>query len=108
MAPEDDTRRRINVTFPEALLDLMEQLVPSRERNAFIVAATEKALQEARLLAILASLQREPAWSDQDHPGLATEEDVERYVRTLREAWTPRDWNALSAEDEANDSASAG
>ena len=36
MPPEYEAGRRIDVTFPEALLELMARLVPPRERNAFI------------------------------------------------------------------------
>ena len=101
MVAEYDVKRRINVTFPVSLLDLMDALVPARERNAFIVAATQKALQETRLQAAIDGLQRQPAWSEEDHPELATDEDVERYVRALRERWMPRNWDVLSGEDEA-------
>jgi hypothetical protein len=108
MVPYRDARRRINVTFPESLLDLMEDLVPARERNAFIVAATEKALQQARLEHALRQLAEGPAWSDADHPELATDEDIDRYVRTLRESWLPRSWDSIAGEDETHDSPSAG
>ncbi len=107
MTTETETRRRINVTFPESLLDLMENLIPPRERNAFIVAATEKALQRARFEAALADLREQPAWSDEDHPDLATPEDVDRYVRQLRESWMPRSWDAIAGEDENDGRASS-
>jgi len=80
-------KRRINVAFPEPLLEIMETIVPARERNSFIVEATEKALRQERLLkAIRAS---SGAWSDADYPELQTDEDIDRYVRQLRESWMP-------------------
>ncbi len=107
MVSGHDAKRPISVTFPESLLDLMERLLSPRERNAFIVAATEKALQGTRLNAAITSFHRQPVWSDEDHPELATDGDVEHYLRTVREGWMPRDWDALSGEDEALDSVSA-
>ncbi len=108
MVAPRDVRRRINVTFPESLLDLMEDLIPSRERNAFIVAATERALQQARLQGTIRRLAERPAWSDADHPELATDEDVDRYVRVLRESWLPRNWDTLAGKDESHDKPSGG
>lgn len=83
-------QRRINVLFPQELLESLEEFVPLRERNHFIVAATEKALHQARLERVLRDLREEPAWQAEDHPDLRTPEEVDRYVRTLRETWMPR------------------
>jgi hypothetical protein len=95
------------VTFPASLLDQMARLVPPRERNSFVVAATAKALQAARLRAAIASLEQQPAWSENDHPGLASDEDVDRYVRSLRESWTASTWEALAGEGGADAGVSA-
>lgn len=80
--------RRINVTFPVEVLDLLEDVLPARQRNRFIVEATEQALQRAQLSRVLGALRESPAWRDEDHPGLATVDDVNNYVQTLREGWT--------------------
>jgi metal-responsive CopG/Arc/MetJ family transcriptional regulator len=37
-----ETAKRINVTFPTSLLEELGRFVPARERNRFIVEATEK------------------------------------------------------------------
>jgi hypothetical protein len=42
------------------------------------------------------------AWSDEDHPDLMTVEDVDRYVRRLRETWMPRSWDEIVAEAESH------
>ncbi|MBM4465332.1 MAG: hypothetical protein FJ014_07260 [Chloroflexi bacterium] len=85
-----ETLKRINVTFPASLLEELRRYIPRRERNIFIVEATEKELKRTRLRKVLEDLHREPAWSDEDHPDLMTVEDVNRYVRRLRETWMPR------------------
>jgi hypothetical protein len=75
-----DRTTRINLTIPNSLLDELRRYVPPRERNQFIVSATEKELKRARLAAVLEDLQREPAWSVEDHPDLETR-GYRRYVR---------------------------
>lgn len=96
------SKKRVNVTFPEAVLDLLESVVPPRKRNTFIVDATEEALRRERLRVVLQSLGDKPAWSDEDHPDLMTVEDVDRYVRRLRETWMPRSWDEIAEEAERN------
>lgn len=90
--------RRINVTFPTDLLALLDSVVPPRGRNRFIVEATERSLRRERLRKVLTELRERPAWSDKDHPDLMTAEDVERYVRRLRETWMPRTWDEIIEE----------
>ena len=93
-----ETLKRINVTFPVSLLDELRRYVPRRERSKFIVESTEKELRRLRLRKVLEDLRREPAWSDEDHPDLMTVEDVNRYVRRLRETWMPRTWDEIVEE----------
>jgi len=40
------------------------------------------------------------AWSDEDNPDLMTVEDVNRYIRQLRETWMPRSWDEIAEEAE--------
>lgn len=82
--------KRVNVTFPVTLLEELRTYVPRQERNEFIVEATEKLLKQVRLKKVLEDLRQEPAWSDEDHLDLMTVEDVNRYVRQLRETALPR------------------
>jgi hypothetical protein len=90
--------KRINVTFPTLLLEELKEYIPPRERNQFIVEATENYLRQTRLRKVLESLRQEPAWSDEDHPDLMTVEDVNNYVRRLRETWMPRSWDEIVGE----------
>ncbi len=102
MKPTREPTRRINVSFAEPVLELLERIVPPRERNRFIVEATEQALRRQRLRAMIASLRREPAWSAKDHPDLMTIEDVDRYVRQQRESWMPHTWDEMIAGADPN------
>jgi hypothetical protein len=94
------TKKRVNVTFPESVLDLLASVVPPRKRNTFIVEATEEALRRERQLTAIR--ESSGAWSDEDHPDLMTVEDVDRYVRRLRETWMPRSWDEIIAEAESH------
>jgi hypothetical protein len=95
-----ETAKRINVTFPTPLLEELGRFVPARERNRFIVEATEKELRRQRLLKALRDSAG--AWRDEDHPDLKTPEDVERYVRRMRQTWMPRSWDEIAENREAS------
>jgi len=79
--------QRVNVTFPVEVLENLEKLLAPRQRNRFIVEATARALQDTQLDRALNALLEEPAWTDENHPDLMSIEDVDHYVRTLRESW---------------------
>jgi hypothetical protein len=66
------------------------------------VEATEEALRRERLRQVIMALREKPAWSDEDHPDLMTVEDVDRYVRRMRESWMPRSWDEIIEEAEGN------
>lgn len=99
MSARNGAVQYIQVAFPADLLAWLESAVPVRDRDRYIVEATEEALRRDRLehaLEVSAG-----AWSDEDHPDLMTLEDVDRYVRRLRETWMPRTWDEIAEEAEA-------
>jgi hypothetical protein len=77
--------RRIIVTLPESLLGDLKRFVPARKRNQVIVAATEEALRKMKLLAALE--ETAGAWTDENHPGLTSPEDVDLWLRDVRSRW---------------------
>jgi len=94
------TNKRINVTFPTSLLEELKHHIPPRERNRFIVEATEKELRRQRLL--LALSESAGAWREKDHPDLETPEDIDSYVRRLRETWMPISWEEIAGDEGKN------
>ncbi len=80
----NDTRR-INVTFPAQLLEELDSIVPAGKRSDVIVEATAAYLSRLRVLAALK--ETGGAWRDEDHPDLATPEDVSRWLDRLRAPW---------------------
>jgi metal-responsive CopG/Arc/MetJ family transcriptional regulator len=80
----EDTRR-INVIFPERLLEELDALVPAGKRSEVIVEATAAYLARLKVLAALKATAG--AWTTADHPELATPEDVNRWLAELRSSW---------------------
>ncbi|HSN74411.1 MAG TPA: hypothetical protein VL334_04850 [Anaerolineae bacterium] len=94
--------QRVNVTFPVEVLESLEKLLAPRQRNHFIVEATERALQDTQIDRALNALLEEPAWTDENHPDLMSVDDVDRYVRKLRESWMAHAWEESETEAETD------
>jgi hypothetical protein len=97
---------RINLALPAELLKELRETIPPRQRNQFIVELIERELRRLRFLK--AWEEAAGAWSDEDHPDLMTREDVDRYVRRLRETWMPRSWDEIVGETEEDERVSTG
>lgn len=79
---QNEATKRITVRLPAWLLAQLRRQVPPRERSAFICAATAAELErksQARVLRAAAG-----AWSTENHPDLLTQEDVNRYLGSVR------------------------
>ena len=77
--------RRINVTFPEDLLQELDELALPRKRSQIIVQATAEYVRKLKLLAAIK--ETSGAWDDASHPELATPDDIERWIRQMRGTW---------------------
>jgi len=53
------------------------------------VEATEKEIRRLKMAAVLEDAFG--AWHDEDHPELATPQDVDRFVHEMRARWRPPD-----------------
>lgn len=95
-----EASKRINVTFPVSLLKELREFIPRQERNQFIIETVEKELRRRQLSKALQ--ESAGAWSDEDHPDLMTVEDVNDYVRRLRETAMPRSWDEIASEAQEN------
>jgi len=77
---------RTNVTLPEELVREIDRVAGRRKRSQFIVEAVrERLLRFSEALA-----QAAGAWSDENHPDLVTQEDINRYLRRARRATDKR------------------
>jgi hypothetical protein len=82
-------KERLNLYLPKDLVEDLRRLVPNRERTQFVIDALTKELQHIRLKAAME--QSYGAWSDEDHPELATFDDINRWIEENRLRAT-RNW----------------
>jgi hypothetical protein len=77
------------VTLPKALLIRLREHVPARQRSRFILEALEErlALEEQ----IVALEETAGAWSEQNHPEMRTDEDIDRWLGELRRSWSKKE-----------------
>ena len=92
---------RINVALPDELLQEFRETIPARQRNQFIVDLIRHELQKRRLHK--AWDDAAGAWSDEDYPHLKTAEDIDQWVRSLRERSMPRSWDEIIGEQSGSE-----
>ncbi len=73
---------KTNLIFPRDLLVAIDRLVGTRKRTRFIVEATREKLTNLRFAKILDGAAG--IWSDEEHPDLNTQGDINRYLRDAR------------------------
>jgi Arc/MetJ-type ribon-helix-helix transcriptional regulator len=76
---------KITVTLPKVLLARLREHVPARQRSRFILEALEERLALEEQVAALE--ETAGAWSDQNHPEMHTDEDIDRWLADLRSSW---------------------
>ncbi len=92
-----EIRERLNLYLTKPVADELRRLIPPRERTRFVEEALAKALRRQRLLEALEISYG--AWKDEDHPELATGEDIDRWIEDGRKTLT-RDWSKEWNRDE--------
>ncbi|MBU0513037.1 MAG: hypothetical protein KJ638_15230 [Chloroflexi bacterium] len=89
-APYKVEKERLNLYLPKSLVENLRQYVPHRERTQFVADVLERELYRIRLHEALDKSYG--AWKDEDHPELATGEDIDRWIEEGRKTLT-RDWS---------------
>jgi Arc/MetJ-type ribon-helix-helix transcriptional regulator len=79
------TTRKITVTLPETILERLDEMVPSRQRSHFIALAVQEQL--ALLEQVAALEETAAAWTDENHPEMLTEADIDQWLAELRSGW---------------------
>ncbi|MCX7706885.1 MAG: ribbon-helix-helix domain-containing protein [Anaerolineae bacterium] len=77
--------QKITISLPKSLLARLNEHIPARRRSRFIAEAIEEQLALAEQMAVLD--ETAGAWSDANHPEMATEEDIDRWLVGLRSSW---------------------
>ncbi len=74
--------RKTQVVFPEELLEEVDRVAGSRKRSEFVVEATREKLNRLRFARALR--RAAGSWSDENHPDLKTQADINRYLGKVR------------------------
>lgn len=77
--------QKMTVTFPQSVLQRLQERVAPRQRSAFVVEAVEEKLAVQEQLSALE--EAAGSWSDEDHPEMQTDEDIDRWLAELRSSW---------------------
>ena len=78
---------KTHLVLPHEILDEVDKIA-GKKRSLFIAEATREKLEKERFLKTLE--ETHGAWTDQNHPELKTNKDVERYVREKRQSHLKR------------------
>jgi Arc/MetJ-type ribon-helix-helix transcriptional regulator len=87
--PIQQDSQKITVTLPKTLLARLREHVPARQRSRFISEALEERLALEEQIAVLE--ETAGAWSEQNHPEMRTDEDVDRWLGDLRRSWSKKE-----------------
>lgn len=77
--------QKVTVSLPRALIDRLDEIIPRRQRSRFIATAIQEQLAILEQIAILEKTAG--AWTDQNHPDMKTEDDIDRWLEGLRTTW---------------------
>ena len=73
---------RTNIVFPTDVLEEISSVAGKRQRSRFVVEAVKEKLERVKIKKALE--KSAGAWSDKNHPDLKTQEDINRFLKTIR------------------------
>jgi hypothetical protein len=90
-------KERMNLYITKSLMDDLRHAIPARERTRFVEEILARELRRLKLREAIKNSYG--AWKDEDHPELATFEDVNQWVEEGRKGFT-RDFSREWGKDE--------
>jgi hypothetical protein len=81
-----EVRERLNLYLTKSVANELRRLIPPRERTRFVEAVLKRELRRKNLKDALEASAG--AWTDENHPELATFEDVDRWIEAGRKGFT--------------------
>ena len=79
-------KERINLRINKSLMDDLRFLVPAHERSRFVEEVLSRELRRLKLREAIKNAYG--AWKDENHPDLATFEDINQWVEESRKIAT--------------------
>lgn len=90
-------KERMNLYITKSVMDNLREIIPARERTRFVEEILARELRRRKLRDVIKKSYG--AWKDEDHPELATFEDINRWIEEGRKRFT-RDFSAEWGQDE--------
>lgn len=90
-------KERMNLYITKSIMDDLRQAIPVRERTRFVEEVLARELRRLKLREAIKDAYG--AWKDEDHPEMATFEDINRWVEEGRKEFT-RDFSKEWGQDE--------
>lgn len=90
-------KERMNLYITKSIMDDLRQAIPARERTRFVEEVLARELRRLKLREAIKDAYG--AWKDEDHPEMATFEDINRWVEEGRKEFT-RDFSKEWGQDE--------
>lgn len=81
-------KSKAHLVIPTEILEEVDKIAGKKKRSLFIAEATREKLEKERFLKTLE--ETHGVWTDQNHPELRTNKDMERYVREKRQSYRKR------------------
>lgn len=94
MKPTTVEKERLNLYLPKGLVEDLRRYVPARERSRFVSEARAQKLRHLKLKAAIEVSAG--SWRDEDHPELATPQDIDRWIEEGR---ATLDWDRAWPEE---------
>jgi hypothetical protein len=77
--------QKITISLPQELAERFKAQVPARQRSTFIARILEEYLAIQEQLEALD--EAAGCWSDERHPDMATDADIDNWLADLRSNW---------------------
>lgn len=92
-----EIRERLNLYLTKPVADELRRLIPARERTRFVEEVLARELRRRKVKEAIKNSYG--AWKLEDHPELATPEDIDRWIEEGRKGFS-RDFSAEWGKDE--------
>ena len=80
--PSRDTTEKLTISLPRTLADRFKAHIPPRQRSRFITEMLEERLAIKEQLQALE--ETAGCWSEERHPDMTTEDDIDSWLAKLR------------------------
>ena len=81
-------KTKAHLVIPQEILDEVDQVAGKRRRSLFIAQATKEKLDRERFIKMLEETRG--IWTDDRHPDLRSQKDMDAHIRKARDSFQIR------------------